>query len=379
MHRIRTTFLLLTSALFVSNASAQVAATPPATPPLNFSGILFGNFQYRTDKANRAINKFDLERAYLNFRMPIGERTNVLVTADVYQQQATPADAYYRGWTMRAKFAYIQHEFYKGKDASAFVRLGMLNTVVIGHIESFWPRFISQSSVERHGYFSSADMGVSGHLTLPNKFGEMVAVIANGPGYTSRELDRFKDYSARLSVTPLSSAKSPLIKSFTITGWGYKGALASRFVAGGAGQVGPVNESLKRDRYGVFTAIRDPRITLAFDVSRRVDESENGNNTVAVPRDVVDSTGSVTSAFAIVRPFQFMNEKSTTPLGALVRWDKVKPNGDAQPTYSLIIAGLLWEMSKRTSFALDYQVQLPKDGISVPENRTMYVHFVTTY
>ena len=382
MHRTRNTALALGSALVLVTSVATGQATPPAPaaqPPLNFSGILFGNYQYRTDKANRAINKFDLERAYLNFRMPVGDRTSIRITADVYQQQATPADTYYRGWTMRAKFAYIQHDFFKGKDASAFARLGMLNTVVIDHMETFWPRWISQTAVERHGYFSSADMGLSTQLNLPRKLGEAVAMITNGPGYTSRELDRFKDYSARLSLTPLSDAKSPLIKSLTVTAWGYKGALASRFVAGGAGQVGPVNEALKRDRHGVFAGIRDPRFTLGLDYSKRTDESETGNNTNAVPRVVVDSTGTVTSAFAVVRPFQFLNEKSTLPLGALVRYDKVKPNGDTDPNYSLVIAGLLWDLSKRTSLSLDYQVQIPKDGLSVAENKTMYMHFVANF
>jgi hypothetical protein len=386
MRRIRHNLpaLIFAVTMLAANASAQVTSSPPSSPPpaaptLNFSGVLFGNFQYRTDRANRAINKFDVERAYLNFRMPVGERTNIRITTDIYQQQATPADAYYRGWAIRAKYAFVQHDFFKGQDASAFARLGLLNTVVIEHIESYWPRWMAQSSVERAGYFSSADMGFSTQLNLPRKFGELLGVVTNGPGYTSRELDRFKDYAARLSVTPLSSAKSPLIRSFVVSAWGYKGALASRFVAGGPGQVGPVNESLKRDRYGVFTAVRDARVTLALDVSRRTDESENGNNTAAVPRAVVDSTGSVTSAFAIVRPFQFRNEKSTVPFSALLRWDKVKPNADSDPTYSLMIAGLLWDLSKRTTMALDYQVQIPKDGLSVPESRTMFVHFVASF
>ena len=50
---------------------------PPATVsiPVDFSGVLYANFQYRGDKgAAHSTNKFDLERAYLTFRMPAGDR-----------------------------------------------------------------------------------------------------------------------------------------------------------------------------------------------------------------------------------------------------------------------------------------------------------------
>ena len=360
-------------------AHAQAASSAaPAAPTLNFSGILFGNYQYRTDKLARATNKFDLERAYLNFRLPVGDRTSIRITTDVYQQQNAPDDAYYRGWAVRAKYAYLQHEFYKNGDASAYARLGMLNTVVIEHIEGYWPRWMSQVAPERAGYFSSADMGLSATMNMPRKLGEVVGVITNGPGYTSRERDRFKDYAARFSLTPLSNASSPLMKSLVVSAWGYKGALASRFVAGGPGQVGPVNEGMTRDRYGIFTAVRDTRLTLGLDWSRRMDERENGNNTPAVPRTIVDSTANTASAFAIVRPFQFLDARSTTPLGVIARWDKVTSNNRTDP-YDLYITGLMWDLSKRTTVALDYQVRVPEKGALSAENKTMFFHFVASF
>ena len=360
-------------------AHAQAASSAaPAAPALNFSGILFGNYQYRTDRLARATNRFDLERAYLNFRLPVGDRTSIRITTDVYQQQNAPDDAYYRGWAVRAKYAYIQHEFYNAGDATAYARLGMLNTVVIEHIEGYWPRWMSQSAVERAGYFSSADMGISGTFTMPRKLGEVVGVITNGPGYTSRERDRFKDYAARLSVSPLSGSRSALARSFLVSLWGYKGTLASRFVAGGPGQIGPVSEGLKRDRYGVFTAVRDPRFTLAADWSRRMDDRENGNNTPASPRVIADSTANTTSAFAIVRPFQIRNAQSAVPLGLIARWDKVTSNNRTDP-YDLYITGLMWDLSKRTTVALDYQVRVPEKGAVSAENKTLFFHFVASF
>ena len=346
---------------------------------LSFSGILFGSFQYRTDQAARATNRFELERAYLNFRMPAGDRTSIRVTTDVYQQQRSPEDSYYRGWSVRAKYAYIQHDYLNGKEWTGYARLGMLNTVVIEHIESFWPRWMSQVAIERAGFFSSADLGLSAQLGLPRKLGEVIGVITNGPGYTSRETDRFKDYAARLSLTPMSNATTPLVKSLTLSFWGYKGAIASRFVAGGAGQSGSVNEGLSRDRYGIFAGVRDTRFSLGAEFARREDEGETGANTGLSPRAVQDSTGSVRSAFAMVRPLQLRNPKSTVPLGLIARWDKVSPNTSADPSYDLYISGITWDLSKRTILALDYQVTVPDNGRPVPVNKTLFAHFVASF
>src|SRR5688572_4936268 len=92
----------------------QPPPPPPAaasSPPFEFSGILFANYQYGGVKGNRATNRFELERAYLTFRATPGERFAVRVTADVYQQRDSTRDEYYRGWTLRAKYAYGQFDF----------------------------------------------------------------------------------------------------------------------------------------------------------------------------------------------------------------------------------------------------------------------------
>src|SRR5687768_7772201 len=66
--------------------TARPPAPPAKTPQLDFSGIIFANWNYRTDRGARAQNRFDVERAYLTFRMPVGDRSSVRITADVFQQ-----------------------------------------------------------------------------------------------------------------------------------------------------------------------------------------------------------------------------------------------------------------------------------------------------
>src|SRR4051812_35540528 len=311
-------------------ADTTKPASPPVAPapapaatvsiPVDFSGVLYANYQYRGEKGtSKSQNKFDLERTYLTFRMPAGDRASIRVTLDVFQQGTTPNDAFYRGWVIRAKYAYLQYDLIKSASWNANIRGGLLHNVVIDHIEGFWPRWISQTAVERAGFFSSSDAGVATLWTLPNKFGEFYATVTNGPGYTSRETDRFKDYSARLSITPLSGSSNKIFETLAITGWTYVGAVASSFVNGGAGQIGPVGSSLPRTRAGIFAGFRDPRFSAGAEWDSRKDARETGANTLPAPRVEVDSTGRLVAGFAVLKPFQIFNASSTFPLGLVAR------------------------------------------------------------
>jgi hypothetical protein len=355
---------------------------PPATVsiPVDFSGVLYANFQYRGDAgAAKSTNKFDLERAYLTFRMPAGDRASIRITADVFQQTTAPNDAFYRGWVIRAKYAYLQYDLIKSASWNANIRGGLLHNVVIDHVESFWPRWLSQTPVERAGFFSSSDVGVATLWTLPNKFGEFYATIVNGPGYTSRETDRFKDYSARLSITPLSGSSNKLIKTFALTGWTYFGAVASSFAAGGPGQIGPVGSSLPRTRSGVFVGLRDPRLSAGAEWDTRKDARETGANTIALPRAEIDSTGRLLAGFAVIKPFQLMNDQSTFPLGLVARWDRFKPNTDTDGYINIVIGGLTWDLNKKTALSLDYQEVTPHSGATAAAAKTYFLHLVANF
>jgi hypothetical protein len=353
-------------------------ATPPPqpakTPQLDFSGVIFANYAYRTDQAARAQNRFDIERAYLTFRMPVGDRTGIRITADVFQTLTAPGDAFYRGWAFRAKYAYVQYDYLRDYNGvSAYARLGMLQTVVIEHVESFWPRWISRTAVELSGFFQSADLGLSTQINLPSKRGEIYATVTNGPGYTSRETDRFKDAAVRLTLTPLANSKG-LFSTAAITAWGYKGAIASRFVAGGAGQVGTVGEGLRRDRWGVFAGNRDRRLTLGAEWAQRADEGELGDNTPASPRAVVDSTGTLLSGFAIARPLEWLNPAKQSKLALIGRYDRFRFNEETTPESTLLIAGVIWDLDRRLSLAADYQQLLPREGATGLAIKTWFLH-----
>lgn len=355
---------------------------PPPSPPvasLNFSGVLFANFQYRAETTARAANKFDVERAYLTFRMPAGDRASVRVTGDLFQQTDSANSGFYKGWVLRAKFAYFQYDFLKSNNWTAVARAGLVQTIAIEHLESFWPRWISPTAVDRAGFFSAADAGVASLVTLPNKTGEAYFTITNGPGYTSRETDRFKDYSARVSLTPFANRTGSMAETATITGWVYRGAVASKFVNGGTGQIGAVGSGLARDHAGIFAGLKDPRLAIGTEIDVRNDDAESGANSPASPRITTDSSGRLLSAFALIKPFLFRDPKNGAPLGLIGRIDRLTPNTGSDATIRTLIAGLIWDLNKRSSVSLDYQTQTPHSGANAASTKTWFAHLVANF
>jgi hypothetical protein len=377
-----------------ADLGAQAAAAPAPTP-LNFSGIIFGSYNFQQSTTPNALNRqidnaFIVDRAYLTFRMPAGDHTSIRITTDLYQTSDATPNAY----TIRAKYAYLQYDASKMDNGLQFTgRIGILQNVVIDHQETFWPRYLSQVAVERAGYFASADVGVATQVALPNKMGEFYGTITNGPGYTSREVDRFKDYAARLSLTPLANTKDmPLLSTFTITAWGYKGATASAFVNGGAGTNGAVGAALDRSRAGLFAGIKDPRLVIAGEWARRHEGGELGANTVASPVATTETTGQLLSAYTVIRPFAFANESGKSPFGVVARYDHVKPTSSTtgfatapstDNAYHTVIAGMFWDLSQKAQLALDYQESLASNNTlsNAPPtpSKAYFAHFVVNF
>jgi hypothetical protein len=375
--------------------AAQTASSP--APTLDFSGVMFGNFQIRSDSAAKAQtggkqpNRFDLARVYLNFRMPAGERGSIRATTDLYQNTL---DGYYTGWALRFKYAYFQYNATSklaGVDGLSMVaRVGMLHNVVVEHMDSYWPRWMSQNAVETHGFFASADMGVASLVTLPKRRGEAYFTIVNGNGYTAAETDRFKDIGARFSWTPFAN-DSGFLRTFAITPWYSRGRTAGIFSNGGAGQVGPWTKGVQRDRRGLFAGLRDRRLTSGAEFSQRVEGLEAGANTAGNPRTVRNRTSNLTSAFAIVRPLEVMDASKRSRLSLFTRFDAFQlddpPVTAPQPkvSTSLVWFGLFWDLNARSTFTIDFQTSTTKTTPagstttnSVP-TKTLFFHWVANY
>ena len=391
MHRVR--LLSLTAAIACTLAAPLGAQTPaPAPSPFNFSGVLFGSYNFQESTTPNPLtrqidNSFILDRAYLTFRMPAGDHGSIRITTDIYQTtEGTP-----NAFTVRAKYAYFQYDGSKSESGAQLIgRAGILHNVVIDHLETFWPRYLSQTAVERAGYFASADMGIAGLYTLPDKMGEIYATITNGPGYTSRETDRFKDYAIRGTLTPLASHKDAgLLNTFTITAWGYKGATASACVVAGCTS-GFVGQALDRSRYGLFVGIKDPKLVLGAEYDMRHEDGELSPTTVA--RSLTETTGNLLSVFTVVRPLAFMDASGKSNLGVVARYDLVKPTNSTtgfttvpstDNQYHTAIVGLTYDVNQKIQFALDYQESLAgSNGLSAAPpapSKAYFAHFLVNF
>ena len=385
----------------------QVVATTgdaprPVTPLLDFSGVIYGNYRYTYDDATKnanggnATNKFDVERVYLNFRMPAGEDGSIRVTTDVFNNSisGTSCVGCYAGWNVRLKYAYFQYNFLHdiggSKGFNAVARVGMLHTALIDHQEGFWPRWVSGVAVERNGFFSSSDVGIAGVLTFPNKWGELYATIANGTGYAAVENDPYKDYSARLSLTPWGSQDN-IMKTFTISPYFYLGKTASKYLTTTGSSGTDAANGLTRNRDGVFVGLKDRRLTFGAEWGQRTETVETG--TSLATRGTYDNSGTITSAFVIVRPVELFGDdpKAKSRFGILARLDNFKPFSNqlaagpatgTQTTSSanqLLIAGLFWDINSKATFSLDMQNLSPQSGSATAESKVFFAHWQVAF
>jgi hypothetical protein len=362
------------------------AQTPTDRPALDFSGLIFGNFQVRTDsqakfqQGGKPATRFDLGRVYLNFRMPAGERGSIRVTTDLFQN--TAPGTYYAGWAVRLKYAYFQYDATRNlfgvKDMGALARIGMVHNVVVDHIDSFWPRWFGQNAVETHGFFASADVGAASLVTLPGRKGEVYATVMNGSNYTSAETDRFKDFAGRFSFTPFGN-DSGFFRTLAISPWFSKGWKGSNFRIPTPAQVGPVSEGIQKDRGGVFVGVRDRRVTGGAEISQIMEEFEFGANTVAAPRFLVPLNSTLISGFAIVRPVEWFDSKKRSRFALIGRYDQfdLDRGNDQENTFTIL--GALWDLNARTSLALDYQELSTGTPASAIPTKTFFLHWVTNF
>lgn len=376
-HIVNRTIAAFILAAVPAVAVAQQTPTQPASPaptsttvtmPIEFSGLLFPQFIYGGAKGNgtRSANQFQLERAYLTAKAKIGDRTSIRLTSDIYRPGGNG------GYTMRAKYAFVQYDYWTNGEGfmgtNAQVRVGMQQTILNETEESFWPRYVAKIAAERAGYFSSADLGISNTLSFGKGMGELFTEVTNGPGYATPENDRFKDYSARVTLTPFGST---LAHGLVVAPWYYKGTVASALRP---------SDGRKRDRAGVFAGYKAPSFMVGGDY-----ESSTNENERAAPTGIVteDRSGHIVSAYTQLKPLAMMSATGSKTWGILLRWDNVSgdtgylpSNGDFPVRKGkFIVAGITHDVNSKLSWALDFQQQSP-NGAPAPglDLRTYNLH-----
>lgn len=369
--------------LLATMAAPRAPAQQQGGLPFEFSSVFNGNFQLRTDSAARLTtggeptNRFEIARAYLTFRFPAGDRANVRITTDIFQQSNPANSAYYPGWAVRLKYGYVHYDATRNmagmKDLALWTRFGMLQTVIIEQIESFWPRWIGNTAIEQAGFFSSADLGVSANLGVPGRRGELYLVVTNGVGYQNPENDRFKDVAARFTWTPFAN-DSGYFRGLAVSPWYYKGWNASAYTQAPT----PVSEGLQKDRRGVFVGVRDRRLTFGAEYDQRLEEIET--TAPPAPRGALNErTSDLVSGFIIARPVELFQPGERSRLGLVARYDRFRLATDADPYTEFLVAGAFWELTPRLSIGADYQGTTPRNTPNAAPVRTWFLRWTATF
>jgi len=320
----------------------------PADPALiKVGATIFTDYTYQdapkiTDADKNSVNSssFEVRRAYINvtgnvtkdisFRITpdVAARTTTTATAtttavDASGKPATvtvsPSNSVDGSLVIRLKYAFAQFSLDDYVTHGTWIRLGQQQTPYVDFMEGIYRyRFQGTTFFEREGYVSSSDVGLSGHLALPNDYGDIHVGYYNGDTYSKAEANDQKAFQIRATLRPV-----PKIE-------GVKGLRFSIFYD----LDHPVKDA-DRKRLIAAATFEHKYLNAGFEY---IDAKDNASAT----KPVVSSNG-----FTI-----WVTPKTTFGLEGLFRYDQVKPNKnvDAQ--------------KKRTLVGAAYWFKMPKPGLS---------------
>jgi hypothetical protein len=221
--------LALATWLLAGSAHAQVTPasgyTPPNdTPSLRVGVTIFADYTYQQspdvrDAAGNEVkfSAFQVPRAYINITGQVHHLLSFRVTPDVQRESGT-GSTLSGSMTFRLKYAYAQLNLDDWLTRGSWVRFGMQQTPLIDYQESVYRyRFQGPVFVDREGFLSSADTGVSFRTQFKNNYGDVHAGIYNGETYSRAEVNDQKAFMIRGTVRPFPMART--LRGLRLTGF----------------------------------------------------------------------------------------------------------------------------------------------------------------
>ena len=202
-------------------ASAQVTPTPTAPPPddtpsVRVGGLLFADFTQTiaptiTDGAAATVSPsaFNVTRAYINVAGQLNHLFAFRITPDIVRETGG-GSSIAGSETLRLKYGYVQMNLDDWLWRGTFVRAGMIQTPYIDFEETVYRyRFQGTVFAEREGFMSSADFGAAIRTLTPGGYGEIMAGVYNGEGYTRADPNNQKAIEIRGTLRPFPSGNLP--------------------------------------------------------------------------------------------------------------------------------------------------------------------------
>jgi len=232
----RSVLTLVGVGLFCAGVPAQAQITPAAgytppddTPSIKFGTVIYTDFTWTDEPEILDVNgdpvdpsSFNVTRAYINVTGNINHLISYRITPDITRQTLTGAGVTLNdqdSLVFRMKYAFGQFNLDDAwKSKGSWVRLGAQQTPYVAWMEDIYRyRFQGQIGVEREGYLSSSDFGLSTHYNFPGNYGDVHAGYYNGETYARAEVNDQKGLQIRATLRP-----APMIgwlKGLRITGF----------------------------------------------------------------------------------------------------------------------------------------------------------------
>lgn len=310
------------AALLALSRSAPAQVTPAAgyvppddTPAIKVGFTLFADYTYtdsppgkNADGTDFNPNSFNVSRAYINVTGQLHHLFSFRITPDITRE--TGAGSSLNGsLTFRLKYGYGQLNMDDWLVKGSWARFGLQQTPYIDYAEGIYRyRFQSTIMVDRDGFLTSSDFGLSSHVNLPDNYGDVHVGFYNGDGYNKAEANDQKGFQVRASLRPLASLA--IAKGWRITGFWNSDNVA---------------KDQKRNRWLVDTTFEHPYVNAGF--------------------TYLEATNQASPGAAEVRPRDFsIWVTPRTPIGleALIRYDELKPSKDLDPKEQRTIFGIAY-------------------------------------
>jgi hypothetical protein len=301
---------------------------PAAAPVDNFKiavgSTIFADYTYQdapkiTDADKNSVNasSFEVRRAYINVTGNISDIVAFRITPDVAARQTTtgaglPAGAAVSGsldgsLVIRLKYAFGQFNLDKVTTHGSWIRLGQQQTPYVDFMEGIYRyRFQGTIFVEREGFLSSSDVGLSGRWVLPSDYGDIHVGYYNGDTYSKAEVNDQKAFQIRGTLRPFPKVAD------------LKGLRLTAFYDNDH----PV-KSADRKRFIGAVTFEHKYINAGWEYLQAKDNS-------SVTKPVVEAQGWTLWA----------TPKTTVGLEGLVRYDDFKPNKSVNAKKNRTLVGV---------------------------------------